>query len=970
MIKSLLHLLKLSSTKIQKEFTLSTQQNQKIFLILSSILSQFKFNTDIEIIMHNLSTSLVELIYSNENLIKNLSKFLSNLSSLSNSIINELLQTISKEKTIDSQGLHNISSFFIFLCEFNPKLIYKSFPLLIQLYKSNSFIMRNCLTEMIGIVLVKLLNNQEINSIENVDERNEYYKAKRKFIDILFCRIYDENSFSRSKTMSVFYLLCDHNLLDIDDCIHLLNQASKRIKDEKVQVRKKALEVIGKLIKNFVQLFQGEKLLSVSQIDELMNKNQDKEDFQLFYSKYKKCIIEIENIIDYIILILHSKNISDVIASMDLIQTLYFFGIEKAFNCGIVKVLYLIFSEEESIRKKVNDFFYKSFFDETLNSIDNQYDKLFNFSSLLSMSETSCMEIIIKHLIKEKKISKKLIKIITINMLKETSISEKGKFSIWFLSVSANEDKHILLDNSEIFLKKINLVLRENPDYNWIRHSIAGILSIEKDNKKSIITFGNIIKFMIKKDKINNPKWYNTMQVLINAVFLIFPNPDKVSSNIFRYMITKYDFKEDNNKIKLIFTFGHISLNMAIYLDSLQNKIKLFFKDKNIENHDKNDSFAAKEESLSRTIENMKQLFESSFLEGNIMKQFLSLLTKSLSSEKKCNNILLHKSYILCLCKLMCINENFCKQNITPIFSLLTSETFIDIKPNICVAYADFFNKFSNIVQVHLKDYFKCLRDNKSSDIMKRYIMTIISHLVLNDMLKLKGEIVDICFLLDNSQDNKLKDIIYFFLYEINKKGNNTVYNILLKAINRIITEYRDENYEKIKNVIKLLVKFIDKEKQVDNLLDKLFIRLKESEDVFEWRVISFCLCLLNLTDKHAIKFLELFILIREKIEHDNLVQENFNVVFNKVKKGDFKDEIETIYYRLEQGKNVEFGKYKKVSGRKRQRVESKQKKEEKRKKIKKKKKKQKKEEYSDDENEEYEGEDELEESDSNYIDS
>ena len=133
-------------------------------------------------------------------------------------------------------------------------------------------------------------------------------------------------------------------------------------------------------------------------------------------------------------------------------------------------------------------------------------------------------------------------------MLKETSISEKGKFSIWFLSVSANEDKHILLDNSEIFLKKINLVLRENPDYNWIRHSIAGILSIEKDNKKSIITFGNIIKFMIKKDKINNPKWYNTMQVLINAVFLIFPNPDEVSSNIFRYMITKYDFKEDANQ--------------------------------------------------------------------------------------------------------------------------------------------------------------------------------------------------------------------------------------------------------------------------------------------------------------------------------------------------------------------------------------------------------------------------------------
>ena len=91
--------------------------------------------------------------------------------------------------------------------------------------------------------------------------------------------------------------------------------------------------------------------------------------------------------------------------------------------------------------------------------------------------------------------------------------------------------------------------------------------------------------------------------------------------------------------------------------------------------------------------------------------------------------------------------------------------------------------------------------------------------------------------------------------------------------------------------------------------------------------------------------------------------QNEFNFFLKLIKQ-------KTIYNRLEQGKNVEFGKYKKVSGRKRQRVESKQKKEEKRKKIKKKNKKQKKEEYSDDENEEYEGEDELEESDSNYIDS
>ena len=85
-IKSLLNLLKLTSSKVRKEFALSSNQTNEIFSLLSSLITQFKYNTDIEIIMQNLSTSLVELIYTNETLIKNLSKFISPSSTLSNSI--------------------------------------------------------------------------------------------------------------------------------------------------------------------------------------------------------------------------------------------------------------------------------------------------------------------------------------------------------------------------------------------------------------------------------------------------------------------------------------------------------------------------------------------------------------------------------------------------------------------------------------------------------------------------------------------------------------------------------------------------------------------------------------------------------------------------------------------------------------------------------------------------------------------
>lgn len=46
----------------------------------------------------------------------------------------------------------------------------------------------------------------------------------------------------------------------------------------------------------------------------------------------------------------------------------------------------------------------------------------------------------------------------------------------------------------------------------------------------------------------------------------------------------------------------------------------------------------------------------------------------------------------------------------------------------------------------------------------------MITHLILNDMLKIKGEIVDICMLLED-QDEKIKNQVKLFLHELHSKG-------------------------------------------------------------------------------------------------------------------------------------------------------------------------------------------------------
>lgn len=88
----------------------------------------------------------------------------------------------------------------------------------------------------------------------------------------------------------------------------------------------------------------------------------------------------------------------------------------------------------------------------------------------------------------------------------------------------------------------------------------------------------------------------------------------------------------------------------------------------------------------------------------------------------------------------------------------------------------------------------------------------VITHLILNDMLKLKGEIVDICMLLEDP-DERIKDQVKLFLHELHSKGNHIIYNLLPKAISRLSKEFSHLKKEEFENIAKNLLTYINKDK-------------------------------------------------------------------------------------------------------------------------------------------------------------
>lgn len=79
-------------------------------------------------------------------------------------------------------------------------------------------------------------------------------------------------------------------------------------------------------------------------------------------------------------------------------------------------------------------------------------------------------------------------------------------------------------------------------------------------------------------------------------------------------------------------------------------------------------------------------------------------------------------------------------------------------------------------------------------------------------MLKLKGEIVDICMLLEDP-DTKIQDQVKLFLHELHTKGGNNIYNLFPKAISRLSKEFQDLKMSEFQNIAKHLMDHIDKDR-------------------------------------------------------------------------------------------------------------------------------------------------------------
>lgn len=194
------------------------------------------------------------------------------------------------------------------------------------------------------------------------------------------------------------------------------------------------------------------------------------------------------------------------------------------------------------------------------------------------------------------------------------------------------------------------------------------------------------------------------------------------------------------------------------------------------------------------------------------------------------------QSAVLCLCKFAAgelretvetvevteatVSESLCEKHLPLLLTILRDSPDQVVRANIIISIGDLAFRFPNVVEPFTAQVYRPLRDPVAT--VRKSTLMVLTHLALNDMIKVRGEVAEIATrLLD--EDERIQDLAKLFFAELSKRGSNPIYNLLPDVLSSLS---RERSSEQFKQIAKYLVEFVDKDKQCESVVDKVCNRI------------------------------------------------------------------------------------------------------------------------------------------------
>jgi condensin complex subunit 1 len=263
----------------------------------------------------------------------------------------------------------------------------------------------------------------------------------------------------------------------------------------------------------------------------------------------------------------------------------------------------------------------------------------------------------------------------------------------------------------------------------------------------------------------------------------------------------------------------------------------------------------------------IRRVAETQIVTGNetLLAVLQPLVVAMCSNQSKYNDPDLSAAATLALTKFMVVSSEFCEQQLQLLFTIFEKSSHAVVRANAVIAIGDLTFRFPNLIEPWTANIYARLRDDSTQ--VRKNTLLVLTHLILNDMIKVKGQISELatCVIDDNPQIAGLAKV---FFSDLSKRGN-AIYNILPDIISRLSDPDVGISEENFREILRYLMSFIQKDKQCESLVEKLCHRFRATRCERQWRDLAFCLSLLSYNDRSIRKLQENFGCFGDKLSEE-----------------------------------------------------------------------------------------------------
>ncbi|KAF9174343.1 Condensin complex subunit [Mortierella sp. AD010] len=765
------------------------------------------------------------------------------------------------------------------------------------------------------------------------DLRVKFPKRRQRLTELVIGRLSDKSSWTRKQAIKTLIRIIETHPysmhggeLDLEDWEIKYMEVTNELKDMIASPLKKKAILRGsdgneddmEIDEPDSQVTEDEEGNTAGPTDEELLELQSSKEYitktlqQRYYADAIRFIHLLHSAIPVMCEILASAMKLEVIEAMEFFVIIHQYKVKGA-NDGIRKMVHLVWvkdhsDETKSVRSKLVDCYWQIYLapEDALSEKENTALIARNLVSLTygsTLAELVSLEQLLSTMIADPPaytnkitISDKVIeKLWQVYSHHKSIPSPQRRGAIIILGMLAKAKPDIVANKIETILK-IGLGKHGKADLALARYSCIALQRItgEKKRQKGVATHDTVRLpmdhpiFVKLSNFIDNPttskNWFSVVEQALNTIYLLGEHPDALCGDIIKSRCrTIFNLQESSDSplgqmsvdtpmssasdkstmslenafmidswqlSQLFFIVGHVAIKHIVHMEIIEEEFKR--RKAAAGNEKKKGKENAVEDELDQVV-------------GTTEDEFGDVMDKTLQS-----------SATLALCKLMCVSSEFCEQNLQLLFTILEKSTEPTIRSNIIIALGDMAVCFHNLIEANISYLFKRLSDSETA--VKKDTLMVLTHLILNGMIKVKGQLGEMAICLVD-EDARINGLARLFFTELTSK-DNAVYNNMPDIISQMSNaQVEEDSYRKI---IRFLFELI-KDKNMESMTEKLCQRFRNTDEPRGWRDIAFCLSMLPFkTEKCYRKLLEGFPHFQDKVGEKNV----FGYLFDIVVKG------------------------------------------------------------------------------------